>query len=626
MHLRPPFACALLLTALAAVVAAPAAAQVSYGGVPPSSYAALKSSVPVLELPPVDVAALLAEDATRAKGPLRYGALVPIGATLDELGAREVLPSGEQVWRAEIRSSGARSLAVVFDHYELPLGGQLFVYDPARTQVLGAYTDLNNQANLEFGFEPVLGDRLVLEYVEPADAPFHATLQVREAIHDYRGLPELLAKSADSGADAAGACNVDVNCPQGASWQDKKRAITRIVAGGALCTGALLNNVNGGGTQYYMTAYHCGSMNSAVFLFNYEKSGCSSGSAPTNQTVSGSTLLAGNSGYDYRLVQLTQAIPASYKPFFLGWNRTTSAPSSTTTIHHPQGDVKKISVDNNAPQISGNQWRVVQWDLGVTEPGSSGCPLIRNDGRFIGQLCCGAAYCGFPYDDYYGRFDLAWPSVKAWLDPNNTNPTGIDGWDSQGAATPPSISGLAPTSVQAFAPGSVTITGTGFTGATQVKVGSTTLLPPFGFTIVSNTQITCTPPAPSALGAQAVTVSSGAGTSNALNLTYVETNPPLLAVSPFALTNTTHAWEYGGGASDFAFLLASGSSTLVPILGANIFASYTVLKSQVLSPVGLGSYSILVPPSALGVTIYTQVATYDGVLRASTVAVTSVLF
>jgi hypothetical protein len=33
-----------------------------------------------------------------------------------------------------------------------------------------------------------------------------------------------------------------------------------------------------------------------------------------------------------------------------------------------------------------------------------------------------------------------------------------------------------------------------------------------------------------------------------------------------------------------------------------------------------------VPPSALGVTIYTQVATYDGVLRASTVAVTSVLF
>lgn len=624
MQSRPLIACTLFLAVLTAV---PAAAQLSYGGVPPSAYAALHASVPVLALPPVDEAALLAEDAMRAKGPLRYGALVPIDASLDELATREVLPSGEQVWRAEIRSSGARSLAVVFDHYELPLGGQLFVYDPARTQVLGAYTDLNNQANLEFGFQPVLGDRLVLEYVEPKDAPFHATLHVREAIHDYRGLPDLLAKGADSGADAAGACNVDVNCPQGASWQDRKRAITRILSGGALCTGALLNNVNGGGTQYYMTAYHCGSMNSAVFLFNYEKSGCSSGSAPTNQTVSGSTQLAGNSNYDFRLVQLTQAIPSSYKPYFLGWNRTTSAPASTTTIHHPQGDVKKISFDYNSPQLSGSQWRIVQWDAGVTEPGSSGCPLIRiNDGRFIGQLCCGAAACGYPYDDYYGRFDLAWPSVKAWLDPQNLNPIGIDGWDSQGPGVPPSIYSIVPSGVMAFAPGTVSLSGTSLANVTQVKVGNTTLVPPFGFTIVSNAQITFTPPAPSSLGPAAVTVSSSAGTSNAINISYVEQSPPVQSVSPFALTNTNHSWEYGGGANDFAFLIASSSSTLVPVLGANLFASYSVLKSQVLSPIGFGNHSLLVPPSAVGVTVYTQLVTYDGLLFATSPAAISVLF
>lgn len=623
MQSRPLIACTLLLAALAAV---PTAAQVSYGGVPASTSNVLATDVPVLELPPVDEAALLAEDATRGKGPLRYGALVPIGASLDELATHEVLPSGEQVWRAEIHSSGARSLAVVFDHYELPLGGQLFVYDPARTQVFGAYTDLNNQANLEFGFQPVLGDRLVLEYVEPKDAPFHATLHLREAIHDYRGLPDLLSKSADSGADAAGACNVDVNCPQGASWQDKKRAITRILSGGALCTGALLNSVNGGGTQYYMTAFHCGSMNAAVFLFNYEKSGCGSGSAPTNQTVSGSTQLAGNQSNDYRFIQLTQAIPSSYKPYFLGWNRTTTAPPATTTIHHPQGDVKKISFDNNAPQLSGNQWRILQWDTGVTEPGSSGCPLIRSDGRFIGQLCCGAAACGFPFDDYYGRFDLAWTSVKPWLDPNNTNPTGIDGWDSQGPALPPTIANLAPSSVQAFAPGAVTINGSGFTTASQVKVGAATLLPPFGFSIVNDTQVTFAPPAPTALGASAVTVVTSGGTSNAVNLTYVETNPPLLSVNPFALTNTNHPFDYGGGALDAAFLLVSPTNTVVPILGANVFVNYTIVKSQLLSAVGLGSASVAIPPSAVGVTVYTQLATWDGTLKATPAAVISVLF
>lgn len=625
MQLRRTFSLVSALL-LAWSTVSPALAQVSHGGVPASSYATLPSDVPLLDLPPVDEAALLAEDATRAKGPLRYGALVPIGATLDELARRDVLPSGEQVWRAEIRSTGARTLAVVFEHYELPPGGQLFVYDPARRQVLGAYTDLNNQENLEFGFQPVLGDRLVLEYVEPADASFHATLRVREAIHDYRGLPDLVAKSSD-GADAAGACNVDVNCPQGASWQDKKRAITRIVSGGALCTGALLNNVNNSGAQYYITAYHCGSMNAAVFLFNYEKSGCSSGTAPSNQTVSGSTQLAGNSSYDYRLVQISQAIPASYKPFFLGWNRTSSAPPSTATIHHPDGDVKKISFDNNAPQLSGNQWRVVQWDLGVTEPGSSGCPLIRSDGRFIGQLCCGAAYCGYPFDDYYGRFDQAWPTVKPWLDPNNTNPTGIDGYDPYGTpAGPPVISGLNPTTAQAFLPGSVTITGTKFSNATQVKVGAATLLPPFGFSIVGDTQITFTPPSPTTLGAAAVTVSNSGGTSNSQNLNFIETNPPLQVVNPFALTNTTHSWQYGGGSNDLAFLLLSGSPTLVPILGANVFPTYSVIKSQVLNGAGLGSHSSLVPPSALGLTVHTQVAIWDGTLKATTAASISVLF
>jgi hypothetical protein len=611
---------------LALLLAVPCSAQLSYGGVPPSAYAALQGAVPVLTLPPVDEAALLAEDATRGKGPLRYGALVEIDASIDELGAREQLASGESVWRIEIRSPGARTLAVVFEQFQLPLGGRLYVYDPARTQLLGAYTDLNNQENLEFGFQPLLGDRLVLEYVEPAAPEFHAVLHVREAIHDYRGLPDMLAKSADSG-DAAGACEVDTNCPQAAAWQDKKHAIARTLSGGALCTGALLNNVQNNGTQYFMTAYHCGSLNSAVFLFNYEKSGCGSGSAPSNQTVSGSTELAGNSGYDYRLVRITQAIPSTYKPFFLGWNRTTSAPGSTCCIHHPTGDVKKISFDNNAPTFSGNQWRVSQWDLGVTEPGSSGSPLLRNDGRFIGQLYGGASYCGYPYDDYYGRFDLAWPTVKAWLDPQAANPSGIDGYDPYGApATPPSITNLTPATAKAFGAATATINGNNFTNATQVKVASATLLPPFGFTIVSNTQITFTPPIPTALGAAAVTVVSSAGTSNAINLSYTETNPPTMAVAAFGLTNANFGWDYGGGASDFAFLLVSSGAQTLPILGANILTSYAVLKSQVLNSVGLGSHLILVPPSALGITVYSQLATYDGTLRSSSVYPTTIVF
>jgi hypothetical protein len=58
----------------------------------------------------------------------------------------------------------------------------------------------------------------------------------------------------------------------------------------------------------------------------------------------------------------------------MGWNHSGNGPTSTVTIHHPEGDVQKISFDNNPPTKSGTQWHIRTWDDGVTEPGSSGCP------------------------------------------------------------------------------------------------------------------------------------------------------------------------------------------------------------------------------------------------------------
>ena len=48
-------------------------------------------------------------------------------------------------------------------------------------------------------------------------------------------------------------------------------------------------------------------------------------------------------GSDFYLVQLLQDIPETYNPYFLGWNRDGLGSSEGFTIHHPQGDIKKIS-------------------------------------------------------------------------------------------------------------------------------------------------------------------------------------------------------------------------------------------------------------------------------------------
>jgi hypothetical protein len=93
---------------------------------------------------------------------------------------------------------------------------------------------------------------------------------------------------------------------------------------------------------------------------------------------------------------------------------------------------------------------------------------------------------------------------------------------------PPTITSLNPGSVAALGTTAVTINGSGFEEVLKVTVGGVDVLVGNGVTVNSLTQLTFGPPAPAALGSQPVTVTNSGGTSNALTLTYVETNPPLL--------------------------------------------------------------------------------------------------
>jgi hypothetical protein len=126
---------------------------------------------------------------------------------------------------------------------------------------------------------------------------------------------------------------------------------------------------------------------------------------------------------------------------FSGWNRTMSAPASGTDIHHPAGEVMKISFDYN-PLVSYNSsinwsgsetppnthWEAVL-DNGSTEGGSSGSSLFDPGKRVVGQLHGGDKICNSPRK-YYGRFDLSWSGggtnatrLSNWLDPTNTGAT-----------------------------------------------------------------------------------------------------------------------------------------------------------------------------------------------------------
>jgi hypothetical protein len=139
-----------------------------------------------------------------------------------------------------------------------------------------------------FATEPIPGDAVTLEYVEPKSAPF-GQLRIKQVVHAYRDILGQPDKSTRGSPRPRAPATSTSTARSDANWQDQKRSVARLVMGGVLCSGALINNTAQDSRQFFLTANHCYSGNPGtwVFQFNYESPTCA-GSSGTPQSVSGS--------------------------------------------------------------------------------------------------------------------------------------------------------------------------------------------------------------------------------------------------------------------------------------------------------------------------------------------------
>ncbi len=607
-HLR--FFRSLSIVAAAGLLSVAIHGQISQPGQPVSDWAVLPDA-PTVVLETPDIEAMKVEDDERNHWPLRYGAVIETSHGLEDSGVwHQVADDASLVWRLKIHSPGALSLGVVFSEYEVPVGGQVFLYNGAKSTVLGAYTDFNNNVNGLLGVEPVPGDTVVIEYVQQVWVQEPAKLTVGEVIHDYRDVFDLLLPTTGPGEGSP--CLVDINCPAGAPYQTVKRAVIRTLSGGSLCSGAILNNTAQDGTPFMLSANHCGSMTAGVFLFNYENTGCTGFGATTGQTVSGATQIAASSGFDSRLWRLNSQIPTAYNPYYAGWSRLSSSGAPAAAMGHGGGAPKQIAIDNNGATLSGSDFRVT-WNTGITIGGNSGGPLVDSNMRVIGPACCVTNFnCG-SQTVFFGRFGGFWGvgAVATNLDPIGTGQSTLSGFDP--FAVPPVITGISPGTVEVFGSGPVTLTGSGFLGADTVNVGAT-VLSSGSFTVVDDTTITFGPPQPATFGTVSVDVVKTVGTSNPVNLTYVETDPPKLTATGIGVTGLGFAWNFGGGQDDLFFLFAQvNDGSTIPFMGFNLLASPIFLSSGSLSSIGVGQVGTTVPTGLVGAQIHSQVITLDDI-------------
>lgn len=281
------------------------------------------------------------------------------------------------------------------------------------------------------------GERQTIEIWLPAgvsagpvriDAPRLSHLMAN-AVDDFRILKNL-------GASAS--CNVNAICridELGRGCTTAKNAVARMTfvkdAGTYLCTGTLLNDTDTT-TQipWFHTAHHCISSGQVAATlntyWNYESSSCSPDTLGQYVQLSGGAdFLYSSQDTDGALLRLRDGAPAGAA--FAGWDANALSPATDVyAIHHPAGDLKKVSSGQHVVARSDASSHAVRWLRGSTEGGSSGSGLFTASGGHFhlrGGLHGGSASCpnsgstDAANTDWYSRFDIDFPAFRPYLAP-----------------------------------------------------------------------------------------------------------------------------------------------------------------------------------------------------------------
>ncbi len=501
----------LMLALLLCFIGTVTQAQLSVGGLPPSfkskeTGTVLKSSFQKATLVSPEREKLYSEDLMMRKdgdvGPPRVAVILPVNYTPENSGEWVRLESGELIWRLTINAPNAIALALTYSDFRLPAGSKLFIYSANKKHVIGAYTEANNPVGYkEFATELVAGDELILEYVSPMQANQDAGKMGKEQLDsdklNYQADPPVISISGvayaynnafihlspdfydtkvplmalpDDNNDQSASCMVNINCAEGANWQDEKRGVAatlqKIEMSFFICSGTLVNNTARNMDPYFLMAFHCSNNNGTIatdadlnqwlFYFHWESVDCLRNS-PRNEykTMTGASRLVAiplDGGSDGLLLKLKTAVPSDWNVYYNGWDRRNVPATSGVGIHHPKGDVKKISTFTTTAQNSGkvvfegsqisaenSGWNVLYAATanghGVTQSGSSGSPLFNQNKRVVGTLTGGLASCtNLTGSNVYGKLWYHWDQsadnklwMKPYLDPENTGEEFIDG-------------------------------------------------------------------------------------------------------------------------------------------------------------------------------------------------------
>ena len=404
------------------------------------------------------------EDLRRANQRAVGAKRLAIGVNRAADGARPLPSAGELRWtavaggqaaQAAVTSPQAAALRLAIDLAGVPPNVEMVFFGSAAPGRLVGPIRVGDIADRTAAWwSPVTeGDTQTVEFFVPAGAQARTLpLRITRVSHLFAGPSTKFEKRIVDIGDS-GSCNVDVVCNTAVTatlaFQNTKEAVAQMVfndgAFTLLCTGTLLNDSEPS-TQapWFYSANHCfeaddppyrtpaqmqAVANTLNTLWHFEATSCGSmtESPSYSQLSGGATYVYNSPTTDVLFLRLNNQPPAG--SFFNGWDAN-PLPAGTVaiSIHHPQGDLKKVSTGTvqgfESPGVAGGSASFIRvgWGTAVVEPGSSGGGIFTASGgsQYLlrGGLFGGPSFCGAPTSeryDFFSRFDQAYPALAQYL-------------------------------------------------------------------------------------------------------------------------------------------------------------------------------------------------------------------
>ncbi|MEZ6162895.1 MAG: hypothetical protein R3B67_00470 [Phycisphaerales bacterium] len=390
---------------------------------------------------------------------------IPYEATLNDV-AHRLDGEGKTVYLLTLESEDAIFMSAKFSRFVLSEGVTVTLSARDDVYIVGPFTSDNNTSTGRFGTPIIPGDRMTIEVQVPhgVAVPEIVFESVSHGYKDVLGMRRFFGDDAQVG-DASGlergggfSCQRDIVCDEGLPYIHLKDAVAEGYDGTYICSGQLVNNTRNDGRYLYLTAAHCGwwqDPSTMAYYWDYANETCGGNDYPSFTFSLGSTNLyhSANPDYDINLLELDGTnLEVAFDIYYAGWNRGVEAPTSTFSVSHPDDKPMQIVIDSDpttdcsmgpCPGGWGDEyWRITDYEVGMTEGGSSGSALFDQNQLVVGVLTGGVGTnCfNFGWDEYY-KLSNEWAQLQPFLDPDNTGALRMPGWDGSTNPCPPDQNG-----------------------------------------------------------------------------------------------------------------------------------------------------------------------------------------